>query len=298
MELRQLRYFKALAEGESLTRVANSLYITPPALSTTISRLEEELNTRLFDRGKTMVLNENGQAFLSYVSNALESLDRGCHFLKEKDDICQTQLSAGVASDAIWFDMFLEFMERFPNINLSQRVIDLRTFRSDDLLNKYDIILAAPGDISTEKLHSIILYSDDAPMIMASKKHPIFSVHRIMLQDLREAGFIALPKGTSSRRYFDELFDVAGFRPNIVAECSVQMRKMLIKQGRGIGIATSHTSRLNTDPDISFIEITSPVYRRSQAIFWHDKRYQNSAFKLFRKFATERFQNGVSGLAR
>ena len=50
MELLQLRYFKAVAENESLTQTANKLFISPPSLSSTISRLEKELGTELFDR--------------------------------------------------------------------------------------------------------------------------------------------------------------------------------------------------------------------------------------------------------
>ena len=52
MELTQLRYFKALAEKGNLTKTAEALHLSAPALSVSIKRLEEELNTKLFDRGK------------------------------------------------------------------------------------------------------------------------------------------------------------------------------------------------------------------------------------------------------
>ena len=49
MELQQLRYFRALAETGNLTKTSDRLHITPPTLSISISRLEDELGTQLFD---------------------------------------------------------------------------------------------------------------------------------------------------------------------------------------------------------------------------------------------------------
>ena len=50
MELAQLRYFQALAKNGNLTRTAKDLFISAPALSTSISRLEQEVGVPLFDR--------------------------------------------------------------------------------------------------------------------------------------------------------------------------------------------------------------------------------------------------------
>jgi len=65
MKLLQLYYFRALAEKEHLYRTATELYISPSALSTTISRLEKELGVQLFDRvGRNIRLNDNGKKIL------------------------------------------------------------------------------------------------------------------------------------------------------------------------------------------------------------------------------------------
>ena len=68
MELNQLHYFVAVARCENITRAAKELFITQPALSRVILRLEQELGTPLFDRhGGRVTLNEHGKAFLRYV---------------------------------------------------------------------------------------------------------------------------------------------------------------------------------------------------------------------------------------
>lgn len=57
MELLQLQYFITLAECQHMTRAANSLMVSQPSLSNTLSRIEKELDVKLFDRqGRNIVL--------------------------------------------------------------------------------------------------------------------------------------------------------------------------------------------------------------------------------------------------
>ena len=80
MELQQLRYFKALAEIGNLTKTAEKLHVTPPTLSNSISRLEEDLGVQLFDRVKgRLYLNEVGKTFLESSRTMLNILDTSCN---------------------------------------------------------------------------------------------------------------------------------------------------------------------------------------------------------------------------
>ena len=93
MELMQLRYFVTVAQLQHLTRAAEQLRISQPALSKAISRLEEELGTELFDRSTNRIaLNSSGRLYLQYVSQALSMLDSGETALQ-----CQ----AGVVSGSV-----------------------------------------------------------------------------------------------------------------------------------------------------------------------------------------------------
>ena len=76
MELLRLRYFVALAETENLTQTASDLHISPSSLSLTITKLEKELGTPLFDRtGRKLQLNETGRELYSRLRNLLTDLD-------------------------------------------------------------------------------------------------------------------------------------------------------------------------------------------------------------------------------
>lgn len=78
MELLQLRYFLELAKSKHLTKTAEKLMISPPSLSSTIHKLEDELGVKLFDRkAQRIYLNENGKIYYKYVENALNLLEEG-----------------------------------------------------------------------------------------------------------------------------------------------------------------------------------------------------------------------------
>ncbi|UUZ91478.1 LysR family transcriptional regulator [Paenibacillus sp. P25] len=78
MESLQLKYFLTVARLEHMTKAAQELHIAQPALSKTISRLEEDLGTPLFDRdGRQIRLNPFGRAFLKKAKAALELLEEG-----------------------------------------------------------------------------------------------------------------------------------------------------------------------------------------------------------------------------
>ena len=77
MELRHIRYFKAVAEEKNFTRAAEKLAIAQPPLSRQIQDLEAELGTQLFIRSPHKVtLTEEGELFLQYASQILDLVHR------------------------------------------------------------------------------------------------------------------------------------------------------------------------------------------------------------------------------
>ncbi|RGY99070.1 LysR family transcriptional regulator [Clostridium sp. AM58-1XD] len=73
MKMKQLYTFRVVCEEESITKAAERLSTTQPAISRTISELEDSVGVRLFDRSsRKVVLNETGQLFLSKVIPLLE----------------------------------------------------------------------------------------------------------------------------------------------------------------------------------------------------------------------------------
>lgn len=80
MELKQLQYFRAVAKQNSISRAAEALYITQPALSRCIKRLEKEIGTPLIERMSTGVkLTPAGEAFLKELDQSFLHIEQGIH---------------------------------------------------------------------------------------------------------------------------------------------------------------------------------------------------------------------------
>lgn len=78
MLLKHINYFLAVADQQSFTRAAATLYVSQPALSQQIKQLEEELDCLLFDRtGRNIRLTDAGQVYARYARLALLNLKEG-----------------------------------------------------------------------------------------------------------------------------------------------------------------------------------------------------------------------------
>lgn len=98
MEIRQLRYFLAVAELRHFGRAAEQLHIVQPAVSQQIRRLEHELGGQLFHRTtRTVELTPTGVAFLTHAREILAAVDRASHVARQPHD-GKTTLRVGTGS--------------------------------------------------------------------------------------------------------------------------------------------------------------------------------------------------------
>ena len=115
MELTQLRYFQTAAYYQHISRAAEELNISQPALSTMISRLEKELGVPLFDHnGRSIILNQNGQRFLQRVNHILMEVENSKRELQDIADEGDNSISLAVSSSQFLQGMHA-FMSQHPN---------------------------------------------------------------------------------------------------------------------------------------------------------------------------------------
>lgn len=121
--LSQYRIFYEVARCGNISRAAKELYISQPAISKAISKLEENLNTRLFLRNSRGVqLTREGTVLYQHVSTAFEALNRGEKELKRIHDFHIGHLCIGVSNTLckyVLLSYLKGFIEKFPHVNIS-----------------------------------------------------------------------------------------------------------------------------------------------------------------------------------
>ena len=124
MELSQLRYFIAVAELGNMSKAAETLFVSQPNLSTSISRLEEEVGVPLFDRRRGKIaLNQNGELLLKSVKKAVAVLDAGVKAVRDQYSGQPAPLSLACMTDDT--DLLSQFVLDNPDINLIHQRLDL-----------------------------------------------------------------------------------------------------------------------------------------------------------------------------
>ena len=148
----ELRYFIAVAENESVSRAAEKLNISQPAVSMMIRKLENELDAKLFDRSANRVhLNKAGETALLYAKAIIHDADEMKHAV---ETISQKTMSISIAfadPGVMWYSM-PRLEVAYPDMKLRGELYD-----EDDIVhllkeNKYDIIVspAAPEENDME----------------------------------------------------------------------------------------------------------------------------------------------------
>ncbi|MCS7059331.1 MAG: LysR substrate-binding domain-containing protein [Meiothermus sp.] len=125
MTLEQLRYLVALAEEGSFTRAAERVYLTQPALSVQIRRLEEELGVRLFERARRpLEPTEVGWAVVAQARRVLEEVERLKALARGEEGVFQGPFRIGVIPTLAPYllpRLLPRLNERWPGLELSVR---------------------------------------------------------------------------------------------------------------------------------------------------------------------------------
>ncbi len=291
MQLLHLYYFKLLAENEHLLNTAKQIHISPPALSSTISKLESELNVKLFDRvGRNIRLNDNGKVLYTHVCTIFSELDQIKADFSTDQTPSQHKIHVGVASPTIWNDAISSFMLIHPDIAIQHSMVYADQIDDNDQLNRFDLILADFSDIKNRSWESVMI-TKTTPVLLVNKDHPFAKRKILALSEARGENFIVLNKEYTFRSYFDDCCKKAGFIPKIIAETSYLLKDQLIKKGSGISFSTQLSVSSNNISDISVIPLDSSTPPRILCAFQKKGNIKNPDIQLFQEHLIQYYKD-------
>lgn len=233
LDPRQLEAFLAVVNTGSLSRGAEQLNVTQPALSKIIKRLESRLGAQLFERHAAgMELTMFGEALLPYAIfldsesrhaihqiNALRGLDSGLLRIGTLVSVAVSILPAIV----------MRINARHPNLKI-EIVQDMQDGLANLLrTNKLDVVIADEIQ-DTDNIVNIGKQDfSDAHVPIAANNHPLAQRESIDLKDVEGAIWVGPKSDMRPRRQFEELFKNHGLRtPNVHVECNQPSTVMAI----------------------------------------------------------------------
>lgn len=220
MEWQQLEYFVTVAKLEHMTRAAEALAISQPALSRSISKLEEELGVPLFDRqGRSIMLNRYGELFLYRVQRMRKEYEKAVLELQELNNPELGDVSLGflhTLGTSIVPDLIRAFRQKHPHIRFHFTQNYSHSQLKQLLAGELDLCLLAAIDTEPPVCWKE-LWRDEL-FIMVPIDHPLAHRKSIKMKELEHESFVLMKKGYALRRSADRLLNAAGIKPKISYE--------------------------------------------------------------------------------
>jgi len=280
MELRQIKYFIAVAEELHFGKAAERCHIAQPPLSQQIKRLEEELNVILFERtSRKVALTPEGTEFLRRCRDIRDRLEEAVICVQNMAQGLEGQLRVGFIGPAALSPLpraIRAFRERNPNIRLdfsAQSTTDqLPMLRNDRL----DVAFVRLFGHDTTGLRTLLFLRE--PYVLAiPEDHPFKDRDRLHIKDLEGEPLIFNQRIAQPALYSSLIgsFHKVGFMPNIVQEVNTEQSTVaLVATGLGCALVpqssgTDHRAGVifrPLDGELPHWEITALWKKRNESI--------------------------------
>ena len=290
MELQQLRLFLAAAESESFTRGAERAFVSQPALSASVSKLEAEMGVKLFTRNKrNVVLTPAGRKLLKRAKIIVGECSKAKDELRHHDE--QRVLRLGVIN-TLSIDYVAKLVEQYrrENPGLQLNVTDARVQERERLEReeRIDLALTVLPDqpqASRRFNHSKELFSE--PYVVAmTKNHHLSDSASISLEQLAREPFISRSH-CEHRRALIDLFKSENLRLNSIYLTDQDDRALaLVRAGVGIAMVPQHyrNSGIHTRP------LSGAGHKRSVGFEWGESDKPEEIQHFIDFAATARWQ--------
>lgn len=296
MELRQLRYFLALAHHLHFARAAESLHISQPSLSQQIRALEEELGVTLFERSRRHVaLTADGEALLPYARQLVALADDALAEFAERGGLRRGRVRLGTTPTLgghLLPGLINDFFAAYPGLEL------IITEDGSDRLarglqeGRLDLALLVEDPSINGQVFEALL--KERIVVALPPGHRLCGRESISLKELRKEGFIICREGYHLRSLTLSACTQAGFAPRIaVSGTDVDTALRFVQSGLGVAlvpeIAVRHFGGVET------VALSDPPLERTIGLAYNPGRYLSRAAAALREFlrAKLRRENGV-----
>ena len=202
--------FYTVANAGNISKAAKELYISQPAISKSIQKLEESLNCKLFSRSsRGVILTDEGTLLYDHVKEAFETLSMGEDKLRRSIDLGVGHISIGVSSTLCKY-MLLPYLSEFIHLNphISISISCQSTNETLRLLDDNKIDIGLIGKPESLKGLTFDPLSDIEDTFVATPAYLENLAERGIERDevLEHATLMLLDKNNVTRRYIDDYF--------------------------------------------------------------------------------------------
>lgn len=290
MDIRQLRYFLAVAEEGQITGAAKRLNMEQPPLSRQMKLLEQTLNVSLFDRsGKRMALTPAGELLRLRAQLLIQRFHETIMEIQELDEGMKGVLSIGsvVSCVSLLPPRIERFREQYPGVTFKIREGD-HFLLGEQLENqRIELVIARlPFEAAAIPEHYDVLPLPPDPFaaILPSSRHPPSAGSSLTLRELVQYPLLTLKSDqtTGMHTAIVKEFQQSGLSPYILCECSsVSIIMALVAAGIGATILPKSVAASFPLPGISMLDLAVTDFHSDVGIVWLKNRFLSKCARRF-----------------
>lgn len=247
MQFHQLMAFVKVAEHQSFSKAADSLFLSQSTVSTHINSLEKYFGQRLFDRlSKRVTLTPFGQRLFYWSKEILSIKEKAMWDLKDWTGKAEGTISIAASTVPNQYmvpGLIANFIKRFPGINF--------TVTQKDSLGVADILVNGEADIGmlgevfyADKLEFIPIYEEKMVLITPAN---VKLANPVSITSLLDNNFIFRKPGSGTQAFIEKVLHSSGLELSLLKVIgyfdNVQSIKQGVKEGMGFSIISEIAAR-------------------------------------------------------
>jgi len=245
MSDRRLQVFHAVARLLSFTKAAEVLHMTQPAVTFQIRQLEEQFDTRLFDRAHNRVsLTEAGHVAFEFTETIFEKYSEMENAIREITGNISGSLTLGASttiSEYMLPALLGDFNIQNPEVLLRLRVSNTVGVVSMVENNVIDLGIVE-GPVTNKNLKVEVCRKDEM-VVVVPKDHELTKLDKVSVEELLKYPFICREEGSGTREVIAEHLRSNGIGKHALKTClelgSPEAIKGAIEAGMGISVLSS-----------------------------------------------------------
>ncbi len=277
MDIQALQAFVAVADKGSFSRASETLFLTQPAVSKRIAQLEDELDTRLFDRiGRNVSLTEAGRALLPRARDILLALDDTRRALGNLSGRVSGPLHIATSHHIGLHRLppvLRAFTARWPEVELDLQFMDSEQACQEVRRGERELGIVTLPVTPPEELETREIWPDPLCFVVGCE-HPLANRDRIAAEELIDYPAVLPARGTYTREVIEAAFAPRDLRIPVRLETNyLETIKMMVS----VGLGWSVLPRSMLGGDLIALDVSGMTLARRLGVVWHARRTLSNA---------------------
>lgn len=280
MTLKHMKIFIAVSQEKSVTKAAQKLHLSQPAVSVAIKELEDYYGIKLFDRiSRKLFITENGNQFLRYARQIISLFDEMEKGVKDWDSFGLLRIGSSITIGTCLIPQYVkQFSAQYPKVKINVTIDNSSVIEKKIISNQLDFALIE-GFAQSDSIISQSFLEDEL-ILVCGADHCLSNISEISLDELIMQTLILREQGSGTRELLDSTLFTRGTTV-IPAWESISTEAIISAVSNGIGVSVLPYKLVKRDLDehrLVRVKITDIEFKRSFNIIYHkDKHLSNSA---------------------